>query len=247
MNIREAQDSDIPAIIALLKASLGDTMIPKSESLWRWKHLANPFGPSPTLLAEEEGKLIGLRAFLRWEFFANGKKIFACRAVDTATHPDFQGKGIFKTLTKQLVDQVRSEGTELIFNTPNKKSTPGYLNMGWEKRGKLPLKLQFHLSSGTSTHPLQPKPWSQIENLILRLEAESLHTPTSQHIHAAYLKWRYLDCPLFPYHFLSDQESFLLFYRIKEGKLGRELRICDLFTQNDFGESQKKNAPRTSS
>ena len=240
MKIRKATASDIPAIIDLLKESLGESMIPKSEALWKWKHLDNPFGPSPTLLAEEDDKLIGLRAFLRWEFEAKGKTYRACRAVDTATHPDYQGKGIFKTLTNKLVDQVAASGVDFIYNTPNKKSTPGYLKMGWQKWGKLPLKLQFHVSTGTNTHPLDPKPWSSIAPLAAQLESPASQNKTGAILKPGYLKWRYLDCPLFPYYFLTDHNSFLLFYRIKESRLGRELRICDLFTLSSFGGSQKK-------
>jgi N-acetylglutamate synthase-like GNAT family acetyltransferase len=62
MQIRAANDSDIPAIIDLLKISLGETLLPKSENYWRWKHIENPFGPSPVLLAVEDNNLIGVRA-----------------------------------------------------------------------------------------------------------------------------------------------------------------------------------------
>ncbi|MHA7131841.1 GNAT family N-acetyltransferase [Algoriphagus namhaensis] len=240
MTIREAKDEDIPRIIQLLKLSLGDSLIPKTESLWRWKHLANPFGPSPVLLAEDNGQLIGVRAFLRWEFEVQGKIYRACRAVDTATHPDYQGKGIFKNLTQNLVDQMATEGVDLIYNTPNKQSTPGYLKMGWEKWGKLPLKLQFHVGSRKNKHPLNPAPWSSIEALVSKLENLDDEIGKSHPIKSGYLKWRYLDCPLFPYYFLSDQKSFVLFYRIKESRLGRELRICDFYVLPGFGESQKK-------
>ncbi|MFC3880931.1 GNAT family N-acetyltransferase [Algoriphagus namhaensis] len=240
MIIRPAQDSDIPAIIDLLSASLGDSLIPKTESLWKWKHQDNPFGTSPVLLAEEGSTLVGLRAFLKWEFEADGKIYFACRAVDTATHPDHQGKGIFKKLTSTLLDEVGASGIDFIYNTPNKKSTPGYLKMGWEKWGKLPLKLQFHVGTGNNQHPLDPAPWSSIAPLVAQLESPASQNETGAILKPGYLKWRYLDCPLFPYYFLTDHNSFLIFYRIKESRLGRELRTCDLFTFPSFGENQKK-------
>src|SRR5690606_12356381 len=144
---RPATANDVPAIIELLKLSLGESLIPKSERLWNWKHVANPFGKSPVLLVEEDGHILGVRAFLRWEFLKDGETIKACRAVDTAIHPEYQGKGIFSKLTLALAEEMIKEGVDLIFNTPNTKSTPGYLKMGWESWGKLPLKLNFHLSA----------------------------------------------------------------------------------------------------
>ena len=98
MIIRPATYDDTPAIIELLKKSLGESMIPKSAALWSWKHEQNPFGPSFVLLAEENNELIGVRAFMQWQWVWNDKIYRAIRAVDTATHPKHQGRGIFKKL-----------------------------------------------------------------------------------------------------------------------------------------------------
>jgi N-acetylglutamate synthase-like GNAT family acetyltransferase len=229
MIIRKATESDIPEIIELLKISLGESLIPKSEVLWKWKHLQNPFGKSPVLIAEEGGTLIGVRAFLRWEFLENGKIHKACRAVDTATHPDYQGKGIFKNLTLSLIEDLKNQDVELIFNTPNSKSTPGYLKMDWEKWGKLPLKLNFHFSKSGKQKEVPSSDWDSISKLIRRIETTPREGATFQtRIVPGYLHWRFRDNPLFPYQFLSDGKTYLLVYRIKDGKMGREFRICDL-------------------
>ena len=243
MLIRKATSLDIPNIIKLLKASLGESMIPKSEILWNWKHIDNPFGASLVIVAEDSGQLIGLRAFLRWDIMENGKTITCCRAVDTAIHPDYQGKGLFKKLTIQLIEEIKADGIDLIFNTPNQKSLPGYLSMGWEKWGKLPLKLEFHLSTKKNKHPLNPSDWTLIENIVFEINQNPLGFHQSSTIkQPGYLKWRYLECPLFPYYFLSDGENYLIFYRIKEGKMGRELRITDLYYKTDLSEDKKIEA-----
>ena len=62
----------------------------------------------------------------------------AVRAVDTATHPDHQGRGVFSTLTKEALGVLRDEA-DFIFNTPNGKSLPGYLKMGWQMVGQVPI------------------------------------------------------------------------------------------------------------
>lgn len=245
MLIRVATESDIPQIIELLKISLGESMIPKSEALWRWKHQSNPFGPSPVIVAESDGKLIGIRAFLRWEFSLDGKIKKACRAVDTAVHPDYQGQGIFKKLTLSLIEEMEKEGLDFIYNISNVDSLLGYLKMGWEKWGKLPLKLNFHFNQGKNNHPLNPEPWSKIENIINKVEQESQAVSgLNTHLLPGYLSWRYRDCPLFPYHFISDGESYVLFYRIKEGKMGRELRIADFFTNRELSKKEKNEVKK---
>jgi N-acetylglutamate synthase-like GNAT family acetyltransferase len=240
MNLRKATETDIAAIIDLLKISLGESLIPKSEDLWNWKHVYNPFGKSPVLIAEENEEIIGVRAFLRWNYAQNGKIIRTCRAVDTATHPKYQGKGIFSKLTLALLEELQQEGVQAVFNTPNTQSTPGYLKMGWEKWGNLPLKLKFHLGKTKSKQgPLSD--WHAVEGLITSLEAENQSdSKLITHLSPGYLNWRYRDSPLFPYHYLSDGNSYLLIYRIKEGKMGREFRICDFFTTAAFSKLQEK-------
>lgn len=240
MKIRKALESDIPQIIQLLKISLGESMIPKSEELWTWKHRNNPFGQSPVLVAEEDGQLIGVRAFLRWEYQIEGRSYKACRAVDTATHPDFQGKGIFKKLTLAMIEEIHKEGVDFIFNTPNSKSTPGYLKMGWEKWGKLPLKLNFFFNKSKKKE-LEQSDWIQISPLIASLEnTTNGSTRMMTRLVPGYISWRYRDNPLFRYQYLSDGQNFLLIFRIKEGKMGREFRICDLFTAGVMTQKSKK-------
>ena len=64
----------------------------------------------------------------------NGITFRCVRAVDTATHPDFQRRGIFRLLTRPGSKWRAEQGLDLIFNSPNEKSGAGYLTMGWQKR-----------------------------------------------------------------------------------------------------------------
>jgi hypothetical protein len=91
-------------------------------------------------VAEADGRIVGFRTFLRWEFVAaDGRTVRAVRAVDTATDPDHQGQGIFTALTRAALAELPADGVELVFNTPNEKSLPGYLKMGWSTVGRLPV------------------------------------------------------------------------------------------------------------
>ncbi len=97
-----------------------------------WKHAENPMGESFALVVEDEGKLVGLRCFMFWDVVVDGKKLKAIRPVDTAVHPDMQGKGLFKKMTLQGLEMVKGK-YDIVFNTPNGNSLPGYLKMGWQK------------------------------------------------------------------------------------------------------------------
>jgi hypothetical protein len=77
---------------------------------------------------------------VRWRFdHPDGRVRSAVRAVDTATSPVHQGRGIFRKLTLTAVEELTAEGVDFVFNTPNAQSRPGYLRMGWSTVGRLPL------------------------------------------------------------------------------------------------------------
>lgn len=144
MIIRPATDEDFDAIIALGVKCLGWNGDERDRRFFRWKHHENPFGRSPSWVAEEAGRLVGLRTFLRWRFVhgVTGETLEMVRAVDTATDPEFQGRGIFRDLTMTAIEQLESDGIDAIFNTPNEKSRPGYLKMGWVELGRPPVRMR---------------------------------------------------------------------------------------------------------
>jgi hypothetical protein len=229
MTIRPATDQDIHAIVGLLKMSLGESLMPKSESFWRWKHVDNAFGRSPVLLAFEKDVLIGVRAFMRWEWRQGDKTYKAVRAVDTATHPQHQGKGIFKTLTLQLVDQCKGEGVDFIFNTPNKSSKPGYLKMGWMSQGKLKLHLKPVLSK---TQSIGFESTYSIGNVMKEMNTQ-IYLPSpdiATNITTSFLDWRYIKNPNINYYAFSNHRTnptYLTIFRLKKFRWGTEFRICE--------------------
>lgn len=136
--VRPYERGDEDQVLGLMSAALGESStLKRTAVLWRWKHEESPFGESYRLIAEsEDGEVIGLRAFLRWEYQDGDRKYRAVRAVDTATHPKFQRMGIFSRLTRQAIEDVKLQGVDFIFNTPNDASRAGYLKMGWNTVGK---------------------------------------------------------------------------------------------------------------
>ena len=139
LDIREYRDDDEPAVLALLQASLGWVPDDQYGRFFAWKHRENPFGRSPAWVAVDGERIAGFRIFLRWEFERDGAVVRAVRAVDTATHPDYQGRGIFSRLTLHAIEELRAEGVGFVFNTPNDSSRPGYLKMGWQPVARLPV------------------------------------------------------------------------------------------------------------
>ncbi|MEO7524606.1 MAG: GNAT family N-acetyltransferase [Ferruginibacter sp.] len=245
MTVRQSTAEDLPQIIALLKQSIGEVLTPKTEAYFLWKHQKNPFGRSKVLLAVEDNKIIGLRAFMYWRWASQQQNLLAVRAVDTATDPAFQGKGIFKKLTMQAVNECKTEGVDMVFNSPNPISMQGYLKMGWSSVGKLPLyigvgSLVPRFYSAETVNGFYSK--YAVEIAINKLDrawalpkaAKLLHTPIDYN----YLSWRFLDCPVAKYGAVIEPGKFGYIFRLKKLKKFIELRICEVWTESTPGAEQ---------
>lgn len=140
IQVRPATDADFPAVLPMLRESLGKLDDPHYEAFLHWKHLENAFGVSPAWVAVHDGAVVGYRTFLRWRFVGDdGRRVRAVRAVDTATAPAYRGLGLFRTLTLRGVAELTLAGDGIVFNTPNEQSRPGYLKMGWQVVRRLPV------------------------------------------------------------------------------------------------------------
>jgi GNAT superfamily N-acetyltransferase len=241
MNITQAHHNDLPQIIDLLKLSIGEVLTPKTEAYFAWKHFKNPFGESKVLLAKEEDKIIGLRAFMHWRWLSAEGTVSAVRAVDTATDPAHQGKGIFRKLTMQAVDECRQEGVDMVFNSPNPISMQGYLKMGWSQAGRLPVFIgpgsllpRIHADKAIEQcyldYPVDKAIQPIKETLSLHMHKGDYYTP----IDYAYLDWRYNQCPVAKYGALIEPGEFGFIFRLKKMNRFIELRICEAWTETGY-------------
>lgn len=241
MEITIADKDDLDEMIDLLKLSLGESRIPKSKEYWQWKHEQNPFGSSKVLLAKENGMIAGLRAFMRWQWKNTEGVINTVRAVDTATHPQYQGKGIFSKLTMQAVKECTEEGTDFVFNTPNSKSMPGYLKMGWVKAGKLPLCIkpgvffpavysQTNAEKLYDNFPVIDVPETSSKEWDSGLIKDKAGTTLNN----KYISWRYQECPVARYGGIAEPGKFGFIFRVKKINRFIELRICDGWISSDL-------------
>jgi GNAT superfamily N-acetyltransferase len=149
ITIRLAEAADFDAVVRVCGEALRWTDGGRDADFFAWKHLDNPFGPSPIWLAEHDGAVVGVRAMMRWELRRpDGTRWSMARAVDTATLPDYQGRGIFSRLTRAAVSELTADQVAAIFNTPNDQSRPGYLKLGWSELGRVPVTVRVRSPRG---------------------------------------------------------------------------------------------------
>ena len=234
ITIREYTAEDRAGVLELLRLSLGETpLLRRTPQLFEWKHISNPFGTSIMLVAEANGRIVGFRAFMRWELVTPSSDIITCvRPVDTATHPDFQRRGIFRQLTMQAVEVARSDGVQLIFNTPNPRSGAGYTSMGWSEVGGVGVlaRPSFRLFTGregsmTNTVDEKDPDWESVE--AATRAPRGLRTPRSPD----YLRWRFGSHPTARYSLIEeDGGTVIVRPNLRKGR--RELIVSELFGSN---------------
>ena len=255
IEIRRATADDVPAIVAVATAALAWEPDRPNEELFRWKHLDNPAGPSPMWVAEADGQLAGFRAFLRWRFRTPTDAVVdAVRAVDTATHPDFQRRGIFSALTLHAVEELTHEGVAFVFNTPNDQSRPGYLQMGWVDVGRVPVAVRAAVLAAVPKMLRSRQPaarWSEattagvpapevladsdaLEGLVAALDH---HRGRTTALDAEHLAWRHA-LPALHYRVAlvgSRVEDGIVTFRVRRRGPARELVLTNVLVPNEDG------------
>ena len=221
---RELEDGDIPDVLEVMRQSLGEPPgLGRTEELFRWKHTENPFGRSIMLVATEADRIIGFRAFMRWELTTPAGGTVRCvRPVDTATHPDFQRRGIFRGLTESAVELAGSEGVDLVFNTPNPQSGAGYQRMGWEIAGGFGVMIRPGLRFlGHDSHLAGRQPQSTPSGC----DRAPIGFRTLRS--AAYRRWRFQAHPTADYVTLGDSDDQVI-CRQSHRRGRRELVISEI-------------------
>jgi GNAT superfamily N-acetyltransferase len=255
---RPANDEERPAVLELLRASLGWDMASGLAEYFDWKHLQNPFGRSPAWVALDDHRIVGFRTFLRWEFEHPERSVQrAVRAVDTATHPDYQGRGIFRLLTRAGIEAMSAEGVQFVFNTPNDQSRPGYLKMGWKLVGRphtsvrvrspraLRRMLASRVAAGHSPLPatagapaaeLLSDP--RLGDLLGRLAPPSgMRTRRTRE----YLEWRYGYAPL-GYRAIAagrDPAEGIAVFRLRQRGRAAEAALCEVLVPKDAASTAR--------
>lgn len=100
------------------------------QDYFQWKYNNNPFGENILKYAMEDGEVVATRIFMRWNMY-KGEQLLRCyQATDSATLASHRGKGLFKMLTLECLDQL--EEGDFVFNFPNQNSMATYIKLGWK-------------------------------------------------------------------------------------------------------------------
>lgn len=110
----------------------------------RWLYAENPCGKAIGFDAWSGGELAAHYACIPTRLYLLGKEVDALLAVNTATHPNHRGKGLFVKLASMTYDLGFQEGHKVVYAVGNSRSTPGGVNkLGWQVICPLEARLGF--------------------------------------------------------------------------------------------------------
>lgn len=123
--------SDINGVVKLFEQVFEGSF---SGEWWKWKYVSNPAGfrgkEGDIWVAEaSDGEIVGHWAVIPEKMKLGPKKVIVAQAVDAATHPDYRGQGIFKSLVRNVCSDAKNRYS-FVFGFPNELYR-GYEKLGW--------------------------------------------------------------------------------------------------------------------
>lgn len=114
----------------------------KTESInhWNWEYKDNPNSRIEILLVIDNKKIVGHYAVIPVKMKIKKKIYLTSLSLDTMTHKDYRGMGIFPKLATKMYNELGNSGIYLTYGFPNEYSINGFLNkLDWFEISKIPI------------------------------------------------------------------------------------------------------------
>jgi hypothetical protein len=98
-----------------------------SESFANWLYYENPAGPLYCALALDGETIAGQYVVIPTTLWVEGKHVMGSLSLNTFTHFQYRGQGIFKVLADMVYSKLVEGKVALTIGLPNKNSRPGFL------------------------------------------------------------------------------------------------------------------------
>jgi GNAT superfamily N-acetyltransferase len=92
-----------------------------------WLYAANPDGRAVGFDAWDGERLAAHYVCVPARAWVEGREVPVLLSLNTATHPDYQGKGLFTTLAAMTYEAGQAAGFDGVYGVANANSTPGFV------------------------------------------------------------------------------------------------------------------------
>lgn len=149
---RNYENGDEYQILNLFREAFGEE---ESLDFWEWKFMQCPFGKGIIKLLFDGETLIGTYAAIPMNIQIQNTIISAIWSIDTMTHPDYRGQGVFPYLAKKFYKECERRGFRFVYGFPNQLIYPIRIRkLGWKGLGKMSILCKELEGEDTVTVPL---------------------------------------------------------------------------------------------
>ncbi len=149
-----AQPAQLSAYSTLLNATFATDQFNVSALAWRYRD--NPAGQVIGADAWDGERLAAHYVACPLEARIDGQLVKGLVSLNTATHPDYQGRGLFTKLAEAAYAQGAEAGYSFVIGIANANSTPGFLRrLAFQDAGRLNAGVLARLPSQFSNAPVQ--------------------------------------------------------------------------------------------
>lgn len=221
--IRDATESDRDGAVALLAAAHGSEAVRDAAS-WDWLYRGHL---DRYVVADAGDRLAAQYALLPLRVHHRGEVIDASLSLDTATHPDFGGRGLMTDLGLRAYNRA---GGELVLGFPNPKSSwILYNRLGWHELTPFPLLFKPLSAIIRALSPIPLPVWPRVRRnrsgdaeRFDRFDswADDIWEATAADLGTAvvrdstYLNWRFADAPATYDRFLARADGEPIAYSV---------------------------------
>ncbi|MFL6671685.1 MAG: GNAT family N-acetyltransferase [Massilia sp.] len=120
-----------------------------------WLYVANPDGTAVGYDAWDGERLAAHYVCIPARAWVEGHQVPVLLSLNTATHPDYQGKGLFTKLAAMTYEAGAAQGFDGVYGVANANSTPGFVRkLGFQ----LVRPLEARIGLGRLAHRPKPSP-----------------------------------------------------------------------------------------
>lgn len=98
----------------------------ETEGFRHW-YVENPFGRAISFNAFDGDKMVAHYVCIIKKMLIDDRVVDGMLSMATVTHPEYRGRGLFKTLAKMTYDHARDNGYEFVVGVANANSFPGFM------------------------------------------------------------------------------------------------------------------------
>lgn len=201
---------------------------PSTAEYWRWKYFDNPAGPACVAAARVGEEIVGTLGFLPVRMRVHAQEVVATQQVDVAIMAEYRGGGIYFQLAHAIIEEGAKRGITFGFGFATEQTRALSVDfLGFDLVGpihRLAKVLDYGHYAGAllgrrlagmvrrvtaPAHGRKPRrslplagniaPVDRFDERFDRLAANLIQAPIMVIRDAAYLNWRYADCPTVAY------------------------------------------------